>query len=32
MVRADLAVLKADPITWLFLFWACTALAGLLLR
>jgi hypothetical protein len=31
-VRADMADLKADLIKWMFVFWAGTALAGLLLR
>ena len=31
-VRADLHELKAEMIKWMFLFWAGTAFAGLLLR
>jgi hypothetical protein len=31
-VRTDLHALKADLVKWMFLFWAGTALAGLLLR
>ena len=31
-VRGDLKELKADIIKWMFLFWASTAFAGLLLR
>jgi len=31
-VRGDLKELKADIIKWMFLFWAGTAFAGLLLR
>ncbi len=31
-VRTDMAALKAELIKWMFLFWAGTALAGLLLR
>lgn len=30
--RTDLAALKAELIKWMFLFWAGTALAGLLFR
>lgn len=31
-VRVELRELKAEMIKWMFLFWAGTALAGLLLR
>jgi hypothetical protein len=31
-LRADMHAMKADMIKWMFLFWAGTALAGLLLR
>ncbi len=31
-VRTDMAALKAELVKWMFLFWAGTALAGLLLR
>ena len=31
-VRGELAALKAELVKWMFLFWAGTALAGLLLK
>jgi hypothetical protein len=31
-LRADMHAMKADMIKWMFLFWAGTALAGLLFR
>ncbi len=31
-IRTELHALKAELIKWMFLFWAGTALAGLLLR
>jgi hypothetical protein len=31
-VRSDIAAMKAELIKWTFLFWAGTALAGLLMR
>ena len=31
-VKGELAALKAELIKWMFLFWAGTALAGLLLK
>jgi hypothetical protein len=31
-LRADMHAMKADMIKWMFLFWAGTALAGLLIR
>lgn len=31
-LRAELHALKAELIKWMFLFWAGTALGGLLLR
>jgi hypothetical protein len=31
-LKVDVANLKAELIKWMFLFWAGTALAGLLLR
>ena len=31
-VRADVGAVKADMIKWMFLFWAGSALGGLLLR
>jgi len=31
-VKGELAALKAELIKWMFLFWAGTALAGLLVK
>jgi hypothetical protein len=31
-LRADMHAMKAEMIKWMFLFWAGTALAGLLIR